>query len=57
MSDQAQETKVLDEGTAMLNLPRVLSKDSIDDLEYWLTGIMRRLKRNVEKDPKDAVPS
>lgn len=41
------EKKSLDEGAATLRLPADLSPESVDDLEYWLEGVMRRLKRNA----------
>ena len=40
----------LDEGTATLQLPETLSKDSFHDLEYWIKGILKRAKRKAGVD-------
>ncbi len=40
----------LDEGSATLQLPETLSKDSFRDLEYWITGILNRAKRKAGID-------
>jgi hypothetical protein len=47
--DQFEEKKSLDEGEAILIWPRELSKDSVEDMEYWLNGVLKQIKRRVEK--------
>jgi hypothetical protein len=42
-----QEQKVLDEGTAVMQWPDDLSAESVEDFEYWLKGIVRRLRRKA----------
>jgi hypothetical protein len=37
----------LDEGTAVLTWPDELSKESVEELEYWLNGIIRRARRKA----------
>jgi hypothetical protein len=46
-SETAREQKKFDEGTATLTWPDNLSKDSVEDLEYWLEGVIRRAKRKA----------
>lgn len=45
------DKKSLDEGPAVLRLPKDLSPESVDDLEYWLEGVLRRLKRKSGAPP------
>ncbi len=47
-----QEVKVLDEGAAVLQWPDELSQDSVADIEYWLEGIVRRLRRKAGLQPE-----
>ncbi|HWJ74057.1 MAG TPA: hypothetical protein VNX29_12895 [Kaistia sp.] len=42
-----EERTSLDEGEAVLFLPESLSSDSVEDLEYWLQGILRKEKRRA----------
>jgi hypothetical protein len=42
-----QEQKVLDEGTATMQWPDDLSPESVADFEYWVNGILRRLRRKA----------
>lgn len=42
-----EEKKIFDEGAALLRWPDKLSKESVEDFEYWVTGILRRLRRNA----------
>jgi hypothetical protein len=45
----------LDEGAAVLKMPSTLSSESVDELEYWLKGIMKKARRRAGKtDPEDA---
>jgi hypothetical protein len=37
----------LDEGEVVLFWPETLSAESVDDLEYWLSGIIRRARRRA----------
>jgi hypothetical protein len=50
-----EEKKALDEGTAILIWPRQLSADSVEDMEYWLQGVLRQIKRRVKNDAGGAV--
>jgi hypothetical protein len=51
--DEVEEKKIFDEGVATLRWPNKLSKESVDDFEYWVEGILRRLRRNAGLPPKD----
>lgn len=44
-SDMKEEKCSLDEGEAILIWPKELSAESVQDLEYWLNGILRKAKR------------
>lgn len=44
-----EEKKALDEGEAVLVWPRNLSQDSVEDMEYWLNGVLRQIKRRAAK--------
>ena len=44
-----QEIFTLDEGQVVLQLPSKLSKESFQDLEDWLTLIIRKAKRASER--------
>lgn len=50
-----EEKNSLDEGEAILIWPEELSPESVQDLEYWLMGILRKAKRRagIPKDEKD----
>lgn len=48
-----EEKKALDEGPAVLVLPKNLSPESVDDLEYWLQGVLRRMKRRASAPETD----
>jgi hypothetical protein len=37
----------LDEGPASLILPKNLSPESVDELDYWIQGVLRRMKRRA----------
>ena len=37
----------LDEGPAFLILPNNLSPESVDELDYWVQGVLRRMKRRA----------
>jgi len=47
--DIFEEKKALDEGEAVLVWPRNLSQDSVEDMEYWLNGVLRQIRRRAEK--------
>lgn len=47
--NQFEEKKALDEGDAYLVWPRDLSHDSVEDMEYWLNGVLRQIKRRAAK--------
>jgi hypothetical protein len=47
--DYFEERKALDEGEATLIWPRNLSEDSVEDMEYWLTGVLRQIRRRSQK--------
>lgn len=46
-ADEVEEKKILDEGVATLRWPDKLSQDSVEDFEYWMEGILRRLRRKA----------
>ena len=52
--DLIEEKNSLDEGEAILICPKNLSEESVEDLEYWLRGIVRKARRRAgmvsEKD-------
>jgi hypothetical protein len=37
----------LDEGEVTLLWPETLSRESVEDFEYWVKGIVRRAKRRA----------
>lgn len=51
-----EERKALDEGTAILVWPRLLSADSVEDMEYWLMGVLRQIKRRAQKASEKSGP-
>ncbi len=48
--DYMREQTSLDEGYASLSIPSKLSKDSIEDLEYWFGGLLVKLKRRAQQE-------
>jgi hypothetical protein len=52
-----EESKSLDEGTAFLSWPRQLSPDSVEDMEYWLVGVLKQIKRRSQKVPNETSAS
>jgi hypothetical protein len=50
-SGMAEERKTLDEGPAMLSWPDTLSKESVEEFEYWLKGVVRRARRKAGMSP------
>jgi hypothetical protein len=52
---QVEQQLTVDEGPVVLTMPEQLSAESVDDFEYWMTGIIRRLRRNAGmSNPHDA---
>ena len=51
-AEQAEEKKIFDEGVAVLRWPDKLSPESVEDFEYWVEGILRRLRRKAGLKPK-----
>lgn len=45
--DQEDETTNLVEGPVSLRWPKTLSETSVDELEYWLNGVIRRARRKA----------
>ncbi len=43
----AQEETALDEGSAVLRMPTELSPESVEELGYWLTGILQKARRRA----------
>ncbi len=43
----AKERITLDEGPVIIQWPSELGKNSVEDLDYWLTGLMTRAKRKA----------
>lgn len=52
----ALERVTLDEGPVKLEWPKELSKESVEELEYWLTGIIKRAKRKAGIEQKRTKP-
>ena len=50
-----EEKNSLDEGEAVLIWPENLSPDSVHDLEYWLTGILKKAKRRARMKGDEAA--
>lgn len=48
-----EERKSLDEGSAILIWPRDLSYDSVEDMEYWLTGVLKQVKRRAKQSQNE----
>jgi hypothetical protein len=44
---------ILDEGPVVLYCPDNLSQDSVEELQYWLGGIMRRARRKAGLEPAE----
>lgn len=51
--DTFEERKALDEGAAVLVWPKKLSADSVEDMEYWLKGVLRQIKRRVGREVEE----
>lgn len=51
----ASERKMLDEGYAEIRWPDQIGKESFEEFEYWLTGVLNRARRKagVDKKPSD----
>ena len=47
--DCREEKASLDEGEVILRWPRALSQESVEDLRYWLEGILRRAERQANQ--------
>lgn len=45
-----EEKKAFDEGEATLIWPRSLSVESVEDMEYWLDGVIRQMKRRAARE-------
>ena len=45
-----RETITLDEGQVWLSLPGKLSPESVADFEWWIKGIVRKVRRRAESD-------
>ncbi len=43
----AQERTTLDEGSVLLTMPVNLGPDSVEEFEYWVNGIVRRIRRKA----------
>jgi hypothetical protein len=48
----ANERMTLDEGPVMLQWPVELKKESVEELEYWLKGVLRRARRKAGLSPE-----
>ncbi len=47
----AKERFTTEEGPALLRWPMELSEDSVEDIEYWIEGAMRRARRKAGSPP------
>ena len=45
-----QDTISLDEGDAIIRWPTPLSKESLEDIEAWLTSVKRRITRSLKTE-------
>ena len=45
--EMAKEITTLDEGAVTLTLPKELSEDSVKEFDYWVQGLLRRLRRKA----------
>ena len=43
-----REETSLDEGQVVLTWPSDLSMNSVEDFEYWVTGLINKAKRRAE---------
>ena len=55
--DVWREETDLDEGQATITLPDEMSAESVEDLEYWLKGVLRKAKRRAGVTAKQAPPT
>jgi hypothetical protein len=51
------ERKTLDEGAVVLQWPTTLSKDSVDELEHWIQGVLRRARRKAGLPARKKKPT
>ena len=42
-----REQTTLAEGVVLLEWPKELSKDSVEEFEYWVNGIIRKARRKA----------
>lgn len=54
--DYAKEQFTLDEGPVIIQWPSELSEESVQDLEYWMAGMLRRARRKagLQQDTSNA---
>ncbi len=45
--DVAKEITTLDEGAVVLTLPKDLSPESVGEFDYWVQGLLRRMRRKA----------
>lgn len=47
----AKEQTTLDEGAVVIECPKELSAESVEDLAYWLKGFLNKARRRAGIDP------
>ena len=50
-----EERTNLDEGVVVLYLPKEIGAESVSEFEYWMNGLLRKLRRKAGLKPKDIV--
>jgi hypothetical protein len=45
--DSEEEKTNLEEGAVVLRWPKKLSQDSVEELDYWIQGVLRRARRKA----------
>jgi len=54
--DSEEEKTNLEEGAVVLRWPKKLSQDSVEELDYWIQGVLRRARRKAGLDPEGDKP-
>ena len=47
-----KDIMTLDEGMAILHWPAELKPESVHEFEYWINGLLRRVRRKAGLKPK-----
>lgn len=52
---EALDRASLDEGPVVLSWPDTLSKESVEEFEYWVNGLIKRAKRKAGMTKKPSL--